>query len=166
MAPRGWFLAAAAACAAAWTWSAVRLPERVPVHFGGGGAPDSWSSRTGALWTTAALGIGIALLFAGLAQLLRRLPADALNVPHPGYWKRPERVDRLRELLAEDMRWIGAATLLLLAAVQVLVVRAAGMADPRLDWWTVAVVVLHVGVVAGRVVWMSTRRYAVPRSAP
>lgn len=156
------FAAAAAACAAAWLWSWYRLPERVPVHFDGGGSPDAWSSRAGALWTAALLGLGTALVFAGTVWLTRRISVGLINTPHPRYWKRPENVPRLRELMVEDLWLIGAWTMLLLAAVQLLIVREAGQAEPRLDGWAVAVVVGYVVVVLGQIVWMYTRRYAVP----
>lgn len=161
---RGWFAAAAAAFAATWLWSLTRLPERVPLHFGGGGDPDRWGTRAEALWTTGLVGLGTAALFAGLVALVRRVPAHAINVPHPEHWKRPEHLPRLRELMADDMRLLGAWTLLLVAAVQVLVVRAAGLPEPRLDGWSWAVLGLYLAAVLGRVGWMLTGRYAVPRS--
>ncbi|MCF6745929.1 DUF1648 domain-containing protein [Blastococcus sp. KM273128] len=159
---RSWFLAAAAACAAAWGWSLARLPERVPVHFGGAGEPDRWAGRAEALWTSGLLALGTALLFAGLVGLVGRVPAHSLNVPNPDYWKRPEHLPRLRALVAEDLWWIGAWTLLLFAAVQVLLVRAAQLPDPRLDGWAYAVLGLYLLAVLGRVGWMLTRRFAVP----
>jgi uncharacterized membrane protein len=157
-----WFLAAAGTFAAAWGWSLARLPDRVPVHFGGGGEPDRWAGRAEALWTFGLLSLAMALLFAGLVALIARAPAELVNVPNPGYWKRTEHLPQLRRLVADDLWLIGAWTLLLLAAVQVLVVRAARLPDPRLDGWAVAVLGLYLLAVLGRVGWMLTRRYAIP----
>jgi uncharacterized membrane protein len=158
---RGWFLGATALYTAVWIWSYGRLPERVPIHFGGSGDPDRWSSRAGALWTTALLGLGMVLLFAGLAWLLRRVPPQSIDVPSADFWRRPENVGRLRDLVAADVWLLAASTLVLLTAVQFLVVRAAAMAEPRLDAWAVVVVALYlVGVVLG--VLLRLRRYAGP----
>jgi hypothetical protein len=106
----------------------------------------------------------MAALFLGLVALVRRASPELINVPHPGYWKRPEHLARLRELMAEDMWLLGAWTLLLVAGVQLLIVRAAGLPEPRLDGWAVVVVGGYLVAVLGRVVWMGTRRYAVPPS--
>ncbi|RZU34359.1 DUF1648 domain-containing protein [Blastococcus saxobsidens] len=160
---RRWFAGAGVLFAAAWVWALRRLPERVPIHFGGSGEVDAWSSRTAALVTFAALGLGAAALFVGLVRFLARIPAEHITVPHPEHWKRPEHLARLRRLLAEDMWWFGAATLLLLAAVQVLVVRTAGMADPGLGPEGPVAIGVYSIVVIARAVWMVTRRYAVPR---
>ena len=158
-----WFAAAAALFAGAWLWSLARLPERVPTHFAGSGRPDAWASRTAALWTSALLALGVAALFAGLVRFLRRVPGEHIGVPHPEYWKQPEHLPRLRRLVAEDLWLLGAWTLLLLAVVQVLVVRAAALAEPRLDAWAFVAIGLYVMGVIARAGWMSTRRYAVPR---
>lgn len=158
-----WFAGAGVLFAAAWVWALVRLPERVAIHFGGSGEADAWSSRTAALVTFAGLGLGTAVLFGGLVRFLGRIPAEHIDVPHPEHWKRPEHLPRLRQLLAEDMWWFGTSTLLLLAAVQVLVVRAAAMDEPRLGPWGPAAVGLYLLAVVARIVWMVTRRYAVPR---
>ncbi|TFV45092.1 DUF1648 domain-containing protein [Blastococcus sp. TF02A-35] len=158
-----WFAGAGVLFAAAWAWALVRLPARVPIHFGGSGGADAWSSRTAALVTFAALGLGTAALFAGLVRFLGRVPAEHINVPNPAYWKQPEHLGRLRRLIAEDMWWFGASTLLLLAVVLVLVVRAAGMDEPQLGPWGPAAVGAYLLVVIARTVWMVTRRYAAPR---
>lgn len=160
-APR-WFAASGVLYAAVWAWSLGQLPARVPIHFGGSGEPDEWTSRPAALWTFGLVGLGIALLFAGLAWLMGRVGAEHINVPHPEYWKRPEHLGTLRRLMTEDMWLFGTWTLLLLAAVLALVVRAAGLPEPRLDEWAVAVVGLYLLVVAGHIGWLLTRRYAVP----
>ena len=97
----------------------------MPVHFSGGGAPDSWSSRAAALWTFGLLGVGTGLLFMGLV-------------------------------------WFGAWTLLLLAVVRVLVVRAAGMEEPRLGPEGFGAIGMYLLVVVARTAWALTRRYAVP----
>jgi uncharacterized membrane protein len=159
---RRWFAAAGAVYAAVWLWSWGALPERVATHFTGSGRPDAWSSRPVALAVTAVLGAGTALVFVALVRLVRGARVGWINVPHPGYWKQPANLGRLRALMAEDVWLLGAWTLLLLAAVQALVVRAARLPEPRLDGWALGVVGLYLAVVVARAVWSHTRRYAVP----
>ncbi|MCA0144665.1 DUF1648 domain-containing protein [Blastococcus sp. LR1] len=159
------FVGAGVLFAAVWLWSLGRLPERVPTHFGGSGEADAWSSRAVALGTFGVIGLGTAALFAGLVWFVGRVPAEHVNVPHPEYWKQPEHLDRLRRLLAEDMWWLGASTLLLLAAVQLLLVRAAALEEPRLGPWAVVALGTYLLVLGGRLAWMFTRRYAVPGRA-
>ncbi|TYP86125.1 DUF1648 domain-containing protein [Blastococcus xanthinilyticus] len=160
--PRAWFTVAAGLYVAVWAWSWTRLPERVPVHFGAGGEPDDWSSRGAALLTTGLLGLGTALLFVGCVRLVRRTRGEWLNVPNPRYWKHPENLARLRELAAGDLWLFGAWTVLLLAGVDWLIVRAATAEDPGLGWWPLALVAGYLAGVVGRTVWMYRRRYAVP----
>jgi hypothetical protein len=44
--------------------SAPLLPERVAIHFGAGGHPNRWMTRTSHLVFLGALGLGLPLLFA------------------------------------------------------------------------------------------------------
>ncbi|MGY2064605.1 DUF1648 domain-containing protein [Blastococcus sp. SYSU DS0619] len=162
--PRTWFAASTVLYAAVWAWSWSRLPERVPIHFGAGGEPDDWTSRTAALWFTALLGLGMVAVFAGSVWLVRRAGPGLINVPNPQYWKRPENLGRLRGLIVADLWLFGAWTMLLLTAVDWLVVRAATAADPALGPWPLVLVGGYLVVVLGRVMWSYTRRYAVPPS--
>ncbi|MGY2002034.1 DUF1648 domain-containing protein [Blastococcus sp. SYSU DS1024] len=162
MRARSWFATAAALYAAVWVWSWTRLPERVPVHFGAAGDPDAWADRPTALVATALLGLGVVAVFAGAVRLVRRTRPELIDVPNGEYWKRPENVGRLRGLIAADLWSLGAWTLLLLCAIDWLIVRAATADDPSLGPWPLVLVGGYLLGVAARLVWMFTRRYAVP----
>lgn len=159
---RTWFAASVALYAVVWAWSWSRLPERVPTHFDAGGEPDDWSSRAAALGISGLLGFGTALLFLAIVWAVPRVGVQFVNVPNPQYWKRPENLARMRVLAVEDLWWLGAWTMLLLAAVVWLVVRAATAEDPALGLWPLVLVVGYLVAVLGRVAWTYTRRYAVP----
>lgn len=65
---------------------APRLPERVASHFNMAGEPDGWMSRTAFLGLMGGVAVGLALMFAGITWLVRRLPPSWINLPHREYW--------------------------------------------------------------------------------
>jgi uncharacterized membrane protein len=159
---RAWFLFTLVTYAAAWVWSYLALPQRVPIHFGASGRVDQWSSRGVALLLTALLGLGAAFLFTATVRLVRRAPLSLVNVPNAEYWKRPAQVPRLRRMLGEDLWTIGAATVSLLTSVQLLLVRAAGMAHPTVAPWGWVCLGIYLVGVGVWVRWSYIHRYAVP----
>jgi hypothetical protein len=127
------FAAAVAAAAAHVWWSAGVLPEQVAGHFDGGGAADGWSSRETFLLGYAGTVALLAVLLGGLAALLPRLPAGAFNLPDRDYWLAPERAAVTRLRVADWLLEYGAVTVLFMAAVFHLSVRAnLGDGEPRL----------------------------------
>lgn len=135
MSARGWFLLALLGfvLVALWAWSV--LPDQVAVHFGTGGKADRVVSRDRAVTENLLAGLGTAALLAGTAELASRAPLSMMNVPHrDDYWARPENEPRLRGMVARDVYAIGAMTLTLLAAIEVVVVAVADDPEPRLGW--------------------------------
>lgn len=90
---------------------AVTLPDRVPGHVGATGEVTWWGDRTGHVMTTSVLGAVVFLLFWLAPWMVRRLPADLVNLPHKDYWLAPRNRDRAAAMVRDDMGWIGAATL-------------------------------------------------------
>mgnify|MGYP001315003596 CR=1 FL=1 len=133
--------------AAAW-W----LPERVPLHFGGSGAPDRWGSRSEALLTFGLVGAGMALLLGGMAALVHRLPlrSSLVNLPHKDWWTATQdREAEARRRLGIDLLGIGVATMGFLGVMVVSTVVAARSAEPSLGWpFVVATGLYIVGVLA------------------
>src|SRR4051794_16547662 len=92
--------AGVARVAAVWS----RLPAVMASHFSAFGTPDGAMPRD-AFFTSLALGCGAAVLLPALApQVLRHVPAAAINIPHRDYWLAPERraasIARLEHWLA------------------------------------------------------------------
>jgi hypothetical protein len=148
-----------------WAWSV--LPDGpVPLHFGAGGEPDRFGSRTDALATFAAIGLGTALLLAGAAALLesRRIGWHMVNLPHKTYWSADERRPQARRMMAEDLAWLGAGTMGLLCSALVATVTAARSGGSLPPWFWVALA-LYLVLVLGWTVRMHTSRYRPPQEA-
>lgn len=162
---RAAFLGACTAYAIVWLWSTSWLPARVPTHFVLSGSVDGWNSRRAALLSTALLGVGTAALFGGPVWLVAHSSGALVNIPNAAYWRRPQHLAQMRRLVSEDLWGFGAWTLLLLSAIQVLIVRAAGMPRPRVDPWAQLLLAVYLGGTALWILWMYRTRYAVPPDA-
>ncbi len=157
------FAAAAVLYAVVVAAGARSLPERVPMHFGAGGAPDRFGSRTELVITEVALGVGVVVLLGLVAVGMRRIPLVWVDVPHPEYWKTPEREAELRRRLEADTLGIGTGTLLLLAGMSALTARAASSGDGLGPAAGVLVGAYVLGVLA-LCGWMVVGRYRPPAS--
>ncbi|MFW3170616.1 hypothetical protein [Geodermatophilus sp. CPCC 206100] len=96
-----------------------------------------------------------------------RISLAHLDVPHPGYWKTPEREPELRRRMADDLLHVGTATLLFLAGVYALVGHAAVAGSDVLssDVLSPWAVVLVGAFTAGVLAWVAEvllRRYRPP----
>jgi nitrate reductase NapE component len=108
-----------------------------------------------------ALGAFLLGLWLVVLRCVRRGSIGLMNVPHPEYWKTPEREPELRRRMEADLTWFFAATVLLLAAIPVSTVAAAGR-NGLLPWGFQVVLGLYL---LGTVVWcgfLLTRRYRPP----
>jgi uncharacterized membrane protein len=157
---RSFFLASFVVFVAALVLAAFLLPERVPMHFGVGGDVDRWASRGAALLTMGLIGGGLAALFGGPAAGIDRVPMRLLNVPHKPWWSAtPEREAVLRSRMRTDLHLIGGATLLLLAAVELLTVRAARLDEPHLDGWVWVLLGVYLAAIAALTAYAVLVRY-------
>jgi uncharacterized membrane protein len=109
--------------------SLLFLPENVAIHFGRGGMPDSWASRTFHVVFSTVL---MVLLYAGFAlspKLLEGTPARYINLPNREYWLREENLPEAIRRMAGLMYSFGIATGLLLLSAAVLSAEA-NLSDP------------------------------------
>jgi hypothetical protein len=137
------------------------LPAEVPLHFGLGGEADRYGSRTEALIGFAVLGLGMLAVWRICLWSVRRAGLDLVNVPHPQYWKTPEREPELRRRVEVDLTWFFAATVLLLAAIPVSTLTAA-RGSGELPWAFEALFVLYLLGTSAWCVFLVTRRYRPP----
>src|SRR3954468_21478203 len=85
--------------------SAPQLPDRVATHFGAGGEPDGWMSRSSHLLFMGVFGLAFPLFVVGLFFILRFLPDSGLNIPHRDYWLAPERRSETFAYLFRHSLW-------------------------------------------------------------
>jgi len=141
------------------------LPDRVASHFGPSGEPDDWMSRDGFMAVYAGtLGFTAATMIV-LAALMPRLPMSLLNVPHKPYWSAPDHYPRLMRLMTSFLLWMGAGTVLFLAAVMQRVFAANLTPQPRLGaeiWWMLGAYGCFVVVLLVPLMWVL---YTAPRRA-
>ncbi len=138
------------------------LPDRVALHFGMGGVPDRWGSRTEHL---AVMGAVLALC-AGLGMwptwLLRRLPAKWLNIPHKEFWLREENMAEMYRRLEHILAEYGTALLCFFFALQMLIWQAHFAVPVHLHepgfWAALAGLLVYTGVF----VWRTHRNFRVP----
>jgi uncharacterized membrane protein len=100
------------------------LPELVASHFGAGGRPNGWISRTGFLVFYLIMIAILASAMFLLPLLLRHLRTTAINIPNREYWLLPEHRGQAYEMLINEMAWFGNAILLFMVCVMQLVFEA------------------------------------------
>jgi len=87
-----------------------QLPDKVASHFGAGGKPDAWSSKTSFMYLYLGIVGGSALLFVGIAFAMCHIPPSMINLPHKDYWLVPERRQETLDSLFQWLLWFGSAT--------------------------------------------------------
>jgi uncharacterized membrane protein len=110
-----------------------QLPERVPSHFGPGGAADAWMSKSAFAGFYLILLTFFTLLMGGIAALLRHLPTETINMANREYWLAPERREATLARLSGDMSVFGVALNLFLIATMHLSFQAALDGTERLN---------------------------------
>ncbi len=100
------------------------LPERVATHFGGGGQPNGWMSRSGYTIFISFFGVGLPLFVVGLCFLCRFLPVWTVNLPHREYWLSPERRSRTYSYLLTHNLWLACLLVGFVAGMHYLTIQA------------------------------------------
>lgn len=127
------------------------LPDTVASHFGPGGEPDGWSSKTELLVVYGVVLLIAVAPFVLLPFLLPRIPDSLFNLPHKDFWLAPERRDETIRTIAVYLLWLANATLLLIIAVMGEAMEANLTAEPRLEDHFWAILGLYLAFVA---VWL------------
>ncbi len=132
--------------------TAPELPDRVATHFGVEGAADGWMSRPGYLVFTAVFPLALVALFAGLASLIRVLPARFVNLPNRDYWLAPERRATTSAMLRARFAWLGCLFVAFFGGLHVLTVEANRLTPPRLPMGGLLLVVM--AFLMGLMLWI------------
>jgi len=159
-------IALVAVAVAQFSHFAPRLPERIAVHFGAGGA-NGWSDTRTFLITYGVVEAAIVVMALFVAMILERSPASAINIPNRDYWLAGERRRATVDYVTEQFLWMECLTLAFLIAVAQIVFKVnlrGGAPTLPQDFW-----VSIVAFVAG-IAWICVRlatRFGPPsRSAP
>lgn len=87
-----------------------QLPEKVASHFGAGGQPDGWMSKTNFVAVTLLIQVGIAGVMFGVGRLVNVLPISMVNIPNREYWLAEERREQTLSETESMLAWIAAGT--------------------------------------------------------
>ena len=157
-----WMLAAVYVALVAW--SALVLPDRVPLHWSGTAGPDQWGSRTETVVVLAGLGLVMVAIFGTLLVAIPRSRSLTwVNIPNQAYWQRAENLPRAVAMVTADLAVIGVLTMVMICAVPVSIVAATGRPDESLPPWTLPVIIGWAVLLTGYLVWMVAVRWRVPR---
>jgi uncharacterized membrane protein len=107
----------------------VILPDRVAVHFGVGGDPDSWADKTATVLIMEGMALFMFALFWTIPWMVMWCPAWLVNLPNKDYWLRADMRPATRKKLESLMGEYGTAILAFLLLMGVLVADA-NLADP------------------------------------
>lgn len=124
-----------------------QLPEQVASHFDASGQPDGWMSKP----FYAAFMVGMTLFIAGvfivMAYLTANIPVRWINLPHKDYWLAGERRAETLAYLKTFSLWMGTATMILMALLNVQCLRYNLGQIPRLEhtWYFLGTYLLAVG---------------------
>lgn len=103
---------------AVWVLVASVGDRWVPARFDMSGSVTRWESKWAFLSTIGAIGAALLAIFLVAPPLVRRVPARAVNLPSRKaheFWTNPAHRPEFDRRVAEDVEWLGTATLLLLA---------------------------------------------------
>jgi uncharacterized membrane protein len=109
------------------------MPERVATHFGLGGIPNGWMSRSGFVEFSVIIVLVVSLVLIGAAWLVRKLPVSLVNMPNRDYWLAPERREEASRRMLRYMLWLLSGMVAFFAAINQLLFQANSMSAPRLD---------------------------------
>lgn len=125
---------------------AARLPDRVPTHWSGLGAPDAYSGRTGAVLMFVGVGTLMAGLFGAFMYAFSRpgTRLSGLNVPNKEAWLAPEHLAAARVRATEDMARMGTIAMLLILAIPPSILQSAEDPSHALPGWALVVFLLWV----------------------
>lgn len=107
-----------------WLVSLVVLPDEVAIHFGRGGAPDSWASKEMNSLVFLVLETPLFLMLWYGPSLPLGLPPRFVSVPNKAYWLREENQPAFKQKMQHLMARFGTAFFLFFFCIGLLTVQA------------------------------------------
>jgi uncharacterized membrane protein len=119
----------------AFVWATFdQLPERVATHFGLGGAPNGWMTRSGhvkfIMGFTIGLPVFLHLLFVGI----RALGGTGCNIPNRQYWLAPGRQEATLAYVQQKFAWFICLLVAFFAGIHYVILNANTRAPATLSW--------------------------------
>jgi uncharacterized membrane protein len=163
-----WLDAAALICLGfVWFYTASRfglMPERIPTHFGPGGAPDAWSVKSfGSVFMLLMIGTVVWLSMFLVNYYLIIKPEDPrkyINIP--GARKaamNSEQIEAIRKATVQGMVMINMTMVLMFAVIQYGMVNTALGIQKGLGWG----VYLLVGILILESVWLTWKTFSLSK---
>lgn len=100
------------------------LPERVATHFGAGGEPNGFSSKSVFVLMMLAFVIGMPIFLVVLAKIMRYLPKSMINIPNREYYLHPDRAEKTLAEMETSMIWLATITEIFLIGLVQLTISA------------------------------------------
>ena len=135
-----------------WAWSGSQLPERVATHFGVGGEPDGWMTRSASQKSALVFGFTFPLFVVVLCFAARFFPSGLINLPRKDYWLAPERRSETFNYLVGHSLWFACLAVCFVIGVQYSIVQANQQTPPHLP--TGLVLWVTGAFLAGTAVWV------------
>lgn len=157
------FWLSCSAFAAVVVWVAATSVDEIPAHFDAAGTVTRRDSVRSFVLSLGGIGLVLATVFGGGRWWIPRVPAQMINLPSVDahrYWTNPVRRREFDRMISDDLEWIGAATLTLLAWMTAV----SGSATESVSVWLLAVpTVLFVGGLISFAVYRARGgKYRVP----
>ncbi|MDR3403846.1 MAG: protein kinase [Chthoniobacter sp.] len=131
--------------------SSSQLPERPPVHFGLGGAPNGWMNRSNYIaWACVFPLLVLGLLWL-TSQCARWCPI-LVNIPRRDYWLAPERRAETAALLFRWLLWLACGLIVFDGALHELILQANRLHPPRLPEGPPLLVIM--AFLLGLMIWL------------
>jgi len=122
-----------------------QLPAQIASHFGAGGVPNGWMSRSFYLLFMLAFAVILPLVIVLAMGVLPRYRANAINIPNRAYWLDPVRRQATLDYLAAHACWLGSLMVVFITAIHFLLIEANATQPPRLPFQPfIAALVLFV----------------------
>jgi uncharacterized membrane protein len=100
------------------------LPDRVAIHFGGGGHPDSWATKEFNAAIFLVLEVPFFLLFFYSSRLTLGFPRKLLNVPNKEYWLQEGNLALFQQKFGRFMAEFGVAIFVFFFCISTLAIQA------------------------------------------
>jgi uncharacterized membrane protein len=105
------------------------LPAKIAIHFGFGGAPDSWAPKAVNMLILLAVEFPLFILFLFPPSLIVKVPPKFINLPNKDYWLKKENLPMTKAKITSIMSEFGAALFAFLFCISLLTLYA-NLADP------------------------------------